>query len=404
MRRFCLAAGAGLLCVPAFSAGAIDIVIDYTYDTQGFFNPGTADGAAARTTLERAASDFSMLLTDSFSAIVTPEDFVNDLGGGEARYEWDWSATFSHPGLNGGSEVTLSNPTIGADQFIIYAGGESLSGNTLGQGGPGSFSWSASGSLYPSDEAEINAITDAFQSAVEDRGQSGFSNWGGAITFDNDGSADWHFGLDDPSGGDDDFYSVAVHELAHALGFSSTVGVPGADPTEWDQNVSGGFFTGANAYAANGNANVPVDGAHWAAGTMSTVFGGGDAQETAMDPNITAGTRKLFTDLDVAALDDMGWDIDYSFRFLQDSDTPDLNGDGFVGVEDLDILLANWGGVGGSPMAGDANGDNAVNQLDVDIVFGAWGTGTPPSPLVPEPGSLALLAFGGLLLGRRRRV
>ncbi|XAM01127.1 PEP-CTERM sorting domain-containing protein [Phycisphaeraceae bacterium D3-23] len=399
MRRFGLFAGAGLLCLPAFSAGAIDIVIDYTYDINGFFDTGTSDGQAARTTLERAASDFSSLLTDTFSAIVTPPDFVNDLGGGEARYEWDWEATFSHPGLTGNTDVTLSNPTIGADQYIIYAGGESLAGSTLGQGGPGGFSWSAGGSRYPSDVAEIDAITDAFASAVEDRGESsGFASWGGAVTFDTDAGTNWHFGLEDPSGGESDFYSVAVHELAHALGLGTT--------DEWNGFINGsGRWTGANAVSEYGGTIPldPPDGGHWAEDTMSNVFGTGTSQEAAMDPNVTTGTRKLMTDLDVAALDDIGWSIDYSFRFLEDSETPDLNGDGFVGAADLDILLANWGSTTGTTATGDANGDGVTNQLDLDIVDANWGEGTPPSSVIPEPGSLAVLAVGGLALLRRRR-
>ena len=48
--------------------------------------------------------------------------------------------------------------------------------------------------------------------------------------------------------------------------------------------------------------------AHWADGTPSNVFPGGAPQEAAMDPDISSGNRKVFTDLDVAALDDIGWD------------------------------------------------------------------------------------------------
>ncbi|MEM9414859.1 MAG: matrixin family metalloprotease [Planctomycetota bacterium] len=398
MRRLGLFAGAGLLCLPALSAGAIDLVIDYSFDTNGFFNPATSDGMAARTTLEQAASDFSALLTDTFSAVSTPADFQSQQFDGIAN--WTWNATFTHPGT--GANWSLTDPTIGADQFIIYAGGRSLGGDTLGIGGAGGFGWSSGsngGGFTSAEITQINNITAAFSDAVEDRGESsGFSAWGGSITFDTDAGTNWHLGLDDPSSGESDFYSVAVHELAHALGLGGT--------SEWNAFInSSGRWTGSNAVAEYGG-TVPLDppdGAHWAEGTMSNVFGTSTPQEAAMDPNITTGTRKLFTDLDVAALDDIGWSIDYSVRFLQDTDTPDLNGDGFVGAADLDILLANWGSTTGTAATGDANGDGVTNQLDLDIVDAAWGTGTLPGGGVPEPGSLALLSLGGLALLRRRR-
>ncbi len=85
----------------------------------------------------------------------------------------------------------------------------------------------------------------------------------------------------------------------------------------------------------------------------------------------------------------------------------DLNGDGFVGLDDLDIVLNHWNqsvsaGVG---MSGDPSGDGFVGLDDLDLVLNNWNNGTPPiAPAnIPEPGTLSLLAVGiGALVGRRR--
>ena len=60
----------------------------------------------------------------------------------------------------------------------------------------------------------------------------------------------WHFGLSQPTTGNNDFYAVAFHELAHVLGFGT------AD--SFRNKVSGAFFTGAKAREAHG-ANVPME-------------------------------------------------------------------------------------------------------------------------------------------------
>ena len=83
----------------------------------------------------------------------------------------------------------------------------------------------------------------------------------------------------------------------------------------------------------------------------------------------------------------------------------DLDGDGFVGISDLNIVLASWNQnvPPGNPLA-DPSGDNFVGIDDLNEVLGNWNAGTPPnaSASIPEPASLTLLGIGGLAAMRRR--
>ena len=95
-------------------------------------------------------------------------------------------------------------------------------------------------------------------------------------------------------------------------------------------------------------------------------------------------------------------EIDY-FRltpgFFAPANLPgDLNGDGTVGSEDLDLVRAWWGQnvSPGDTSQGDANGDGVVGSDDLDIVRANWGNVVAA---VPEPGGVLLGFVGvGLLL------
>ena len=56
----------------------------------------------------------------------------------------------------------------------------------------------------------------------------------------------------------------------------------------------------------------------------------------------------------------------------------DLDGDGFVGQGDLDIVLDNWGMSPPADPRADPSGDESVGQADLDIVLDGWGEGTGP--------------------------
>ncbi|MCC6680731.1 MAG: hypothetical protein IT445_07500 [Phycisphaeraceae bacterium] len=387
----------------AFNASAFNIVFDYQYDTSNFFS-----NATARNALEAAAADLSSILDDTFSLIQTPNIYNSQYFDGQVI--WNWNSQFFNPA--GSGIITRYNDTIAADSYLIFAGAESLSGTTLGQGSVGGWGYSVEPTGYflsPDEIDEINAITDAFIDAVTTRGEpAGFSSWGGAITFDNDGSTTWSYNHTLPvTPGTSDFYSVALHELAHALGFSSD---------EWQALVSGPtspnpLFTGSNAVNVYGN-DVPVEPvfhAHWANGTMSTTYVGGTAQEAAMDPSLTQGTRKYFTLLDAAGMVDIGWEIDLNPQTLHPGDA---NGDGLVNLSDLQILGDNWQSTTADWAQADFTGDSVVNLADLQILGDNWGFGTSSdlsfdealsNLVVPEPAVLSMLSAASLLALRHRR-
>lgn len=250
---------------------AITLQFDYSFDSSGFFT------APRRATLAAAGSYFSNLVTDTLSAITSSG--VNQFTG-----------RITDPGTL--AQISLPGLSVPADTLIVYAGGNATLGSTtLGFGGFGGFQ--VSGTQAFLDNARTRGGTGPTSGTLA----SEFAPWGGMLVFNS--SLNWYTDPDvttlEPFSGHD-FYSVALHELGHVLG----LGVAAS----WFRLVSGGVFTGSAALAAHGGA-VPLTAAgdHWAEGVSSA------GQEAAMDPTLLVGSRKTFTPLDVAALDDIGWDV-----------------------------------------------------------------------------------------------
>ena len=74
-------------------------------------------------------------------------------------------------------------------------------------------------------------------------------------------------------------------------------------------------------------------------------------------------------------------DIGYADLIIPTVLEGDLNGDGFVGLDDLDIVLANWNQnvTAGDMSLGDISGDGFVGLDDLDVILNNWNAGTPPS-------------------------
>ena len=247
----------------------IDIVFDYTYDTGNYFTD------SRRSVLDSAAFVFESRFEDTLSAITSA-------GGNQ------FDAVFFNPST--GAETTITSYNVAANEIIVFVGAYNLGSGTLGEGGPGGYNASGTTQAFL-DTADARGETGALNASPTD-----FGPWGGSIAFNNTSS----FYFDDDTTSNEsftgfDFYSIAVHELGHVLGFGTS--------SAYSNAVSGNFFVGDAVVNLTGTAQPLTTDGHW----ESTVLYQG--QETSMDPDIAAGMRTRFTELDFAAMKDIGWEV-----------------------------------------------------------------------------------------------
>jgi hypothetical protein len=260
-----------LVAVASHSASAnVDIRFDYRYDSSSFF---TGANSSRQSILAAAASVFETRFQDNLTAVVSSGSNNFDI-------------RFFQPDAD--KNITLSGFSVPADEIVVFVGAHDL-GGSLAIGGPGGYSSTSSSSDFLDNAAGRG------QPGALSATQTDFGPWGGSISFNS--ASNWYFDPDprtDESLAGFDLYSVAVHELAHVLGFGTA--------NSFDALVSSNVFRGPAVEALLGFSPTVTSG-HWAEGLK---YGG---VETAMDPTIAQGQRKHFTELDYAAMNDMGWQV-----------------------------------------------------------------------------------------------
>jgi hypothetical protein len=392
MLLFCKRSGPLSLVIVGLLAarlGAVTIKLDYQFDPGGFFAENTPAGAA----LKEATTFYSNILNDTLAAMDRPT-----FSGSGGTVHWDWTMQVHNP-MNL-AQQTVSNKIIGADEFLIFPGRMNHPPGTLAVAtfaGVNAFRNPVSG-FTSSEMDQITAIDVSFVDAVTRRGEPmpQFAASGGSISFDTD--ANWHYDVSTPPpAGTNDFYSVAIHELAHTLG----IGVS----STWNGLVSNSHFIGSAAAALHGGP-VPLapGNSHWQEGLGSTVYGGTAPQAAALSPGLVMGTRKKLTAIDAAALSDLGWSLIPPPHL-----TGDYNGDGTVNAADYTLWRNTRGQMGpGLPADGDPN--NSIDAGDYIVWkqnFGHTGVfGSVIPQAIPEPTTIMQLiisAFGLVFVRPCRR-
>ena len=317
-----------LQLVSCTAAQALSIQLDFSFDQANgnFFT----SNQPARLALQAAAADLSTALFPALNSLST--DVFTGMSGGTTA-TLNWSLRFTNPST-GATEV-LDTYNLAADQITIYVGMRPLLGSTLGEGGPGAAGISIGGSGSPSnwDAALDNAESQSNAAMTRGRGPvigqlTGSAPFGSApgnytlpfgiavgnLWFDSDtdnlNGVDnamrledyWHFNHTTPvAAGKNDFYSVALHELTHAIGLGGS--------QTWNSLIAanGTTWLGSAASALNGGGANLVSGGHIASGKISPRLSDGVFQEVVMDPTLTVGSRKALTQLDLAFLKDLGY-------------------------------------------------------------------------------------------------
>lgn len=432
MRRFHIAIFVLTLAAASTRAWGVTLTMDYSNDT--FF----ATHPVAKATLEMTATDLGSFLTTALGATT---DTSTGTAPDGSSCTFDFKLNYHNPSTAANELIAVQDASLPANQIKVFVGMRALGSGTLGKGGPGDFGLSAGGTPV-TDSGFTTAVHNAETAGNMNLGRGGgptidhitnsiggnsFTiNLGstlGNLSFNNDTNNDgvtdddatlnsyWQFDRTQPVGANQyDFYSVALHELTHALGFGTS--------QSWNNDATAAThsWSGQQAIALLGTGTdaLSTDNGHIASGTVSTRLSDGSAQQAVMDSAIFNGQRKKFTRLDLAFMRDIGWQT-IAYPLL----IGDLDQDNRRAVADLQALMAaltnenayqTSHGFSNSQFltVADVNGDHLVTNTDLQALLSMLANDTQPqiSP-VPEPSGVCLVACGlafGVAFGRARRL
>jgi hypothetical protein len=135
------------------------------------------------------------------------------------------------------------------------------------------------------------------------------------------------------------------------------------------------------------------------------LFTGVDGQGQPMQVRVTVENRQLR----LRGGNDAGCCDFFNSQLDAYADIPfmgDVNRDGFIGIDDLNVVLGSFGQIRPPLMGPDTDGDGYVGIADLNAVLREWNSGNlVTSPLtIPEPLTLCMIlpAAACWVIGRRR--
>jgi hypothetical protein len=302
--------------------------MNYSSDTSGFFS----SNPTAKASLEAAAATVGGMI-DTFLQGITNDVLTGSNGDTVATF--NWTLTYKLPAT--GATRTIQTATMTADTIQLFPGTRLLQGPDVAHAAPGGAGFALSGQGFGSEWPGAVADGEAHSQATYGRGAGprignlqgtafldgtpasysiDYAPAVGSLWFDTDTNDDgifdsspqldsfWHFDSQTPVPATKiDFYSVAMHEIIHTLGLGTSL--------SWNDMHSGTTWLGEHLIAENGGSGdglVDANGQqHLAPGLMSPRLSDGVMQEPLMTSDFAGGQRKGVTQMDFAALQDIGW-------------------------------------------------------------------------------------------------